>query len=66
LLSAVAQCASLPVTFDIEYRPFRLTAVPEGTSVDKKAYYLNKLGAEKYEAIGKTIQEWGDRLGLEL
>jgi len=66
LLSAVAQCAGLPVTFEIEYRPFRITTVPEGSSVDKKTYYLNKLGLEKYESVGKVIQEWGDRLGLNL
>lgn len=61
---AVSQCADLPISVEIEYRPYSLTVVPDGAPLDKKEYHLNKLGPEKLEKIGKALKEWSDNLGL--
>lgn len=67
LLLAVQQCTNLPITFDIEYRPFCLNSnIPEDTTIDKKPFYADKYGAENVKAKNEALLDWGREIGLDL
>jgi len=64
LLIVVSECSDLPVSIEIEYRPFHLTAIPEDAPVNKKEYFLNKFGPEKLAAMRKALLTWAEQIGL--
>jgi len=66
-LNRVAKMPDLDVQFEIEYRPFRLintACICEKSKVDKKTFFLAKLGQEKLEAMGQTVKKWTDEKGI--
>jgi len=67
LLLAMSQCANLPITIEVEYRPFCLpTGIPEDAPVNKKEFYLEKYGPEKCEVTHTAAIAWGNKIGLSL
>jgi len=68
LMSAIEDCKteSLPLKFEIEYKPMRLSCqLPDDFSVDRRTYFMSKFG-EKYEAALGMMQAMGKSLGLEI
>lgn len=68
LMSAIQECQleSLPLKFQVEYKPIRLSCqLPEDFSVDRRTYFTKKFGENYNTAIG-TIQAMGKSLGLEM
>ncbi|KII89801.1 hypothetical protein PLICRDRAFT_52958 [Plicaturopsis crispa FD-325 SS-3] len=63
LQTAIAQCADLPLSFDIEYKPFRvLTSLPDDAGpVDKEAYIRAKLGDARFERTAQMLGEWSSK-----
>lgn len=67
-MSAIADCKteSLPLKFEIEYKPMRLSCqLPEDFSVDRKTYFTSKFGERWGSHIG-MIQNMGKSMGLEM
>jgi len=59
LQEAIGRCTDLPVHFDIEYRPYRLTSLrDEDKPVDRVEYFRRKLGEQKIQQIRETITQW--------
>jgi len=66
LLDAIAECSQSPLTFKIEYRPFRLNStLPEDFPVNRKQYFRQKYG-EKYDAMQGIIQNVAQSMGLTI
>jgi predicted DsbA family dithiol-disulfide isomerase len=67
LLLAISQCSDLPLTFEVEYRPYYLlSSMPADAPANKKAFYLAKYGQEKTEAMLAAASAWGKTLGMSL
>ncbi|KAL0954597.1 hypothetical protein HGRIS_003557 [Hohenbuehelia grisea] len=71
LLDAISYCRDvlqLPLSFDLEYRPFRLIGClkEDTTNVDKATFYTNKLGKERYEASQATVEKWAKEKGVPI
>jgi len=67
LLLAIAQCSDVPITIEVEYRPFCLpTCIPDDAPVSTKSFYLAKYGREKTEVIHNAAIAWGNKIGLSL
>jgi len=65
LLDAINECEHFPLTFDVEYRPFRLNAtLPDNFPLDRKAFMQQKYG-DKYEAIQEVIQHMAQAMGVQ-
>ena len=68
LMSAIEECKSesLPLKFQVEYKPIRLSCqLPEDFSVDRRSYFTKKFG-EKYTTAFEMVQAMGKSLGLEM
>lgn len=66
LLDAIAECSHLPLTFSVEYRPYRLcSTLLDDIPVDRKQYLQQKYG-DKYEAINEVFQRMAQALGLKV
>jgi hypothetical protein len=60
---------NLPVKFEVEYRPFRLisgSCLGENTTVDKKTFYMAKLGEEKWTNMEKVVGKWMEERGIPM
>ena len=67
-MSAIEECKSesLPLKFQVEYKPIRLSCqLPEDFSVDRRSYFTKKFG-EKYTTAFEMVQAMGKSLGLEM
>jgi len=66
LSDAIAECSHSPVTFNVEYRPFRLNAtLPDETPLDRQLYFTQKYG-DKYVAMQEVIQRMAQAMGLKI
>jgi len=66
LRDAVAECSHLPLTFEIEYRAFRLNAaLPDDVPVDRKTFLMEKYGP-KYETLVTVMKGMAESLGLKI
>ncbi|KAJ6570141.1 thioredoxin-like protein [Mycena vulgaris] len=74
LFSAIAHCKDdlkLPLEFQFEFLPFRLinsTLLPQDyqPKVDKKDFFINILGQEKFGQLEESIAKWGTEKGVPL
>ncbi|KAI0058638.1 thioredoxin-like protein [Artomyces pyxidatus] len=66
LQKAIAQCANLPITFDLEYRPFILHPAlpPDATGSGKDDYHAKKFGREKWEETKQLVCTKGEDSGI--
>jgi len=62
LLKAIKECSSLPVSFEIECRPFRLltTFSDDEPSVDRVSYLKARLGEEGFAGVSQKVEKWKD------
>ncbi|KAK7454440.1 hypothetical protein VKT23_011196 [Stygiomarasmius scandens] len=66
LLSAISYCQEvlhLPLTFEVEFMPFRLiplNLLDENTKVSKDEFFSGTFGKEKYDAFQAAIAKWAD------
>jgi predicted DsbA family dithiol-disulfide isomerase len=66
LRDAIVECSDLPLTFEMEYRAFRLiTALPDDVPVDRRTYLINKYG-QRYEALAKVVGTMAQSMGLKI
>lgn len=74
LFSAITHCKEdlkLPLEFQIEFLPFRLintTLLPEDyePKVEKKEFFANIFGADKFAQLEESISKWGAEKGVPL
>ncbi|KAH9989442.1 thioredoxin-like protein [Russula vinacea] len=64
LQDAIAQCSNLPVTFEVEYRPFLLHCSAPGEPIDKNEFVGRKIGRERWEACKVMATERGEAVGI--
>ncbi|KAI0255123.1 thioredoxin-like protein [Lactifluus subvellereus] len=64
LQTAIAQCANLPICFEVEYRPFLLHTTIPYDSVDKDEFVTKKIGRERWEAGKRLAMERGEAMGI--
>ncbi|KAH9003052.1 thioredoxin-like protein [Lactarius hatsudake] len=64
LQTAIAQCANLPVAFEIEYRPFLLHPNLPAEPVSKNEFVGKKIGRERWEACKLMATERGEAVGI--
>lgn len=60
---------NLPISFEIEYRPFRLIGCLQDDApctMSKETFYSNKLGKEKFENTMTSIRKWGSEKDISL
>ncbi|KAF7424259.1 hypothetical protein PC9H_009565 [Pleurotus ostreatus] len=71
LLQAISYCKdslNLPLTVEVEYRPFRLINCLKEFSpgIDRTTFYMNKMGKEKFEATESAIDKWTKESGVPI
>jgi len=57
----------LPLKFEVEYRPFRLISshcLGENIVVDKKTFYISKIGEEKWASMEQAVGKWMEDKGI--
>jgi len=64
LQTAIAQCANLPISFEVEYRPFILHATLPYEVADKDEFVAKKIGRERWEAGKRMAMERGEAAGI--
>jgi predicted DsbA family dithiol-disulfide isomerase len=64
LHNAIAQCSNLPVTFEVEYRPFTLHNTYPTEPIDKNEFVGRKIGRERWEACKVMATERGEAVGI--
>jgi predicted DsbA family dithiol-disulfide isomerase len=65
LQNAIAQAKDLPLSFEVEYRPYQINAsLNDDLAVDLNTYLNGKLGPEKYAVIKKMLAVQGAKLGI--
>jgi predicted DsbA family dithiol-disulfide isomerase len=64
LQTAIAQSANLPVSFEVEYRPFMLHPNHSIESVSKNEFVAKKIGREKWEVCKRMAVERGEAVGI--
>ncbi|KAI0300730.1 thioredoxin-like protein [Russula brevipes] len=64
LQAAIAQCSNLPVTFEVEYRPFLLHTTPVPENMDKNEFVGRKIGRERWESCKLMATERGEAVGI--
>jgi len=66
LFDAIAECSNDPLTFNVEYRPFRLNStLSEDIPVDRRLYFSTKY-EQKYEAMLQFIQRIASDMNLTI
>jgi hypothetical protein len=66
LQNAIAQCSNLPISFEVEYRPFMLHNTSPSEPVDKNEFIGRKIGRERWEACKVMATERGEAVGINL
>ncbi|KAH9972109.1 thioredoxin-like protein [Lactifluus volemus] len=64
LQTAISQCANLPVSFEIEYRPFILHPSLPSEVLDKNDFVPKKIGRERWEDGKRMATERGESVGI--
>lgn len=65
--NAIKQCADCPVTYEIEYRPYKLhTSLKDDQIFERRAWYESRLGAEKVASIERMIGTRAKQVGLDI
>ncbi|KAH8100070.1 thioredoxin-like protein [Cristinia sonorae] len=65
--SAIERCRDIPVTFEIEYRPYKLQpSLKEGQVFPKKEYYEERFGVAKAETMAAAVEKRADEIGLDI
>ncbi|KAH9995684.1 thioredoxin-like protein [Russula compacta] len=64
LQAAIVQCSNLPISFEVEYRPFLLHPSAPTDGVDKNEFVGRKIGREKWEACKQMATERGEAVGI--
>lgn len=66
LKRAIEAVADLPITINVEFRPFCLQpALPVDTALDKREWYVTKFG-DKLPEIERRIKARAEELGLDM
>lgn len=66
LLDAIAECSHFPLTFNVEYQPYRLcSTLSEDFPVERKVYFKQKYG-DKYEPSQEVIQRMAQALEVTI
>ncbi|KAF5366976.1 hypothetical protein D9758_003961 [Tetrapyrgos nigripes] len=66
LLSAISYCQEtldLPLSFEVEFLPFRLiptSVLNEDTKITKDDFFTGTFGKEKYDAMQAAVAKWAD------
>jgi predicted DsbA family dithiol-disulfide isomerase len=64
---AIAASSHLPLSFEIEYRPYQLDpSMNTDLGVDVTTYLTGRLGPERYAQIKKVVAAKANSLGMEL
>ena len=62
----LARARELPVTFDVEFKPFLLDpTLREDVPVDKQARYVEKFGAARAPKMHEAMKERGKAIGID-
>ncbi|ETW82993.1 hypothetical protein HETIRDRAFT_439564 [Heterobasidion irregulare TC 32-1] len=64
LQTAISQCATLPVLFELEYRPFILHPALTDDAIDKHEWLMSKFGKPKSDAIVQMATARGETAGI--
>ncbi|THH21290.1 hypothetical protein EW146_g234 [Bondarzewia mesenterica] len=64
LQTAISQCATLPITFELEYRPFILHPGLTDEGIDKHEYLMRKFGKAKTDCIMQMAKTRGEAAGI--
>jgi len=64
LQNAVAQCSNLPISFEVEYRPFLLHSTVPAEPIDKNEWVGRKIGRERWEGCKLMATERGEAVGI--
>ncbi|KAI0303602.1 thioredoxin-like protein [Multifurca ochricompacta] len=64
LQTAIAQCANLPICFEVEYRPFLLHPTLPLEPITKNEFVGKKIGRDKWEACKRMATERGEEVGI--
>lgn len=66
LLDAIAECSHLPLTFNVEYHPYRLcSTLPEDSPIERKLYFKQKYG-DNYESSREVVQRMAQALEVTI
>ncbi|KAI0043243.1 thioredoxin-like protein [Auriscalpium vulgare] len=65
LLKAIAQCANLPVVFDLEYRPFVLHQTLPTDGLDKDEWHAKRFGREKWQQAKQIVLAKGEEANIQ-
>ncbi|KAF8501768.1 thioredoxin-like protein [Russula emetica] len=65
LQNGIAQCSNLPVSFEVEYRPFLLHNTYPSEPMDKNEFVGRKIGRERWEACKVKATERGEAVGID-
>lgn len=64
---ALEMCSDLPLSIEIEYRPYKLhPSLKDGQFVDKREWYEQRFGKEKFEQMHNISSGRGRELGLDM
>ncbi|KAL0573572.1 hypothetical protein V5O48_008386 [Marasmius crinis-equi] len=73
LISAISYCQEtlhLPLTFELEFLPFRLLPTDvvndEAPKIPKDDWYIKKFGEKKYAEFQACVKKWGEEKGIPL
>ncbi|KAA1467566.1 thioredoxin-like protein [Dentipellis sp. KUC8613] len=61
---AIAQCSTLPITFEVEFRPFLLHPDLPDEGVDKLDWFYKKIGKAKFDSIMEMAIQQGENVGI--
>ncbi|KAI0687655.1 thioredoxin-like protein [Cytidiella melzeri] len=62
---AIEMCSDLPITVEIEWRPYRIyPSLKDGQFLDKREWYASRFGTEKIEQMEEMAATRGKELGI--
>ncbi|KAH9972107.1 thioredoxin-like protein [Lactifluus volemus] len=64
LQTAISQCANLPISFEVEFRPFILHPTLPFEVLDKNDFVSKKIGRERWEDCKRMAMERGESVGI--
>ena len=64
---AIEMCKDVPVSIEIEYRPYRIyPSLKDGQFLDKREWYESRFGKEKVETMEKMAVQRAEQLGITM
>ncbi|TFY73955.1 hypothetical protein EWM64_g10057 [Hericium alpestre] len=61
---AIAQCSALPISFEVEFRPFLLHPDLPDEGLDKLEWFYRKIGKAKFDSIMEMAIQQGENVGI--